>query len=431
MTDWDLLTPGIGLTSIGIVGVGISLSGIAKTFLDGMNAVTLLTMFIGMIFLASGLFKDGFPSTGKAKSATFITLGFLVTFGLAAAFTVSAQVPSIFAYIGVMSLIGVPGAVLAVTSFRKPQYVKAMGVIFIAGAAIGGITFYAFGLVTPKAPQPEPEKPAAPAAPAAPPPANIVKASILAGASAKGNPSYGPNPLTVAKGDGVEWTNNDNALHTVTSKADNGKAFDSKMIAAGKTYLLNTATLKEGDYEYYCQVHPFMDGMLKVGAAGATGNATSSAGNSTSSGTNATATGATNNATSAATAPAAGATNATTTAAGSASNTTSGSATAGATVTDVSIVVGASTPTNGQFYSPAEVKSTVGSMVTWTNNDSTTPYHTVTSGKVVNNAPTPDKVFDSGLMKDGASFSYVFEKAGEYDYYCSVHPYMTGKVTVS
>ena len=56
MTDWDLLTPGIGLTSIGIVGVGISLSGIAKTFLDGMHAVSLLTMFIGMIFLASGLF---------------------------------------------------------------------------------------------------------------------------------------------------------------------------------------------------------------------------------------------------------------------------------------------------------------------------------------------------------------------------------------
>src|SRR4030095_9151604 len=45
MTDSDLLTPGIGLTSIGIVGVGIALSGIAKTFLDGMHAVSLLTMF--------------------------------------------------------------------------------------------------------------------------------------------------------------------------------------------------------------------------------------------------------------------------------------------------------------------------------------------------------------------------------------------------
>ena len=69
--------------SLGIVTVGISLSGIAKTFIEGMHAVGLLTLFIGMIFLASGLFKDGFPSSGRAKSATFITLGFLVRHVLA------------------------------------------------------------------------------------------------------------------------------------------------------------------------------------------------------------------------------------------------------------------------------------------------------------------------------------------------------------
>src|SRR6476469_5655658 len=134
MSDWDLLTPGIGLTSIGIVGVGLSLAGIAKTFVEGMHAVSLLTMFIGMIFLTSGLFTDGFPSTGRAKSATFITLGFLVTFGVAAAVTVSAQAPSIFAYIGLMMIISIPAAVLAFVSFRKPQYLKAMAVIFISAA---------------------------------------------------------------------------------------------------------------------------------------------------------------------------------------------------------------------------------------------------------------------------------------------------------
>ena len=88
MSDWDLLTPGIGLTSIGIVGVGISLAGIAKTFIDGMHAVSLLTLFIGLIFLSAGIFKDGFPRSPRAKSATFITLGFLVTFGIAAAVTI-------------------------------------------------------------------------------------------------------------------------------------------------------------------------------------------------------------------------------------------------------------------------------------------------------------------------------------------------------
>jgi hypothetical protein len=150
MTDWDLLTPGIGLSSLGIVTVGISLSGIAKTFMEGMHAVGLLTLFIGMIFLASGLFKDGFPSSGRAKSATFITLGFLVTFGFAAAVTVSTQAPSIFVYIGLMMLISIPSAVLAVASYKRTPHIKALAAIFIGAAVIGGSSFYAFGLVTPK-----------------------------------------------------------------------------------------------------------------------------------------------------------------------------------------------------------------------------------------------------------------------------------------
>jgi hypothetical protein len=150
MTDWDLLTPGIGLSSLGIVTVGISLSGIAKTFMEGMHAVGLLTLFIGMIFLASGLFKDGFPSSGRAKSATFITLGFLVTFGLAAAVTVSTQAPSIFVYIGLMMLLSIPSAVLTVASYKRTPHIKALAAIFIGAAVIGGSSFYAFGLVTPK-----------------------------------------------------------------------------------------------------------------------------------------------------------------------------------------------------------------------------------------------------------------------------------------
>lgn len=150
MTDWDLLTPGIGLSSLGIVTVGISLSGIAHTFIEGMHAVGLLTLFIGMIFLASGLFKDGFPSSGRAKSATFITLGFLVTFGFAAAVTVSSQAPSIFVYIGLIMTIAIPSTVLAVASYKRTPYIKALAVIFIGAALIGGSSFYVFGLVTPK-----------------------------------------------------------------------------------------------------------------------------------------------------------------------------------------------------------------------------------------------------------------------------------------
>jgi hypothetical protein len=157
MTDWDLLTPGIGLSSLGIVTVGISLSGIAKTFIEGMHAVGLLTLFIGLIFLASGLFKDGFPTSARAKSATFITLGFLVTFGFAAAVTVSTQAPSIFVYIGLIMTIAIPSSVLAVASYRRSPYIKALAVIFIGAAVIGGSSFYIFGLVTPKVSDPAAE----------------------------------------------------------------------------------------------------------------------------------------------------------------------------------------------------------------------------------------------------------------------------------
>jgi hypothetical protein len=153
MSDWDLLTPGIGLTSIGIVGVGISLSGIAHTFVEGMHAVSLLTMFIGLIFLAAGLFKDGFPTSARAKSATFITLGFLVTFGFAAAITIGTTIPSIFTYIGLMLIISIPATVLTVASYKRTPYLKALTVIFVISAVVGGTTFYAFGLVTPKSPQ--------------------------------------------------------------------------------------------------------------------------------------------------------------------------------------------------------------------------------------------------------------------------------------
>jgi nitrite reductase (NO-forming) len=72
------------------------------------------------------------------------------------------------------------------------------------------------------------------------------------------------------------------------------------------------------------------------------------------------------------------------------------------------------------------VETTVGSMVTWKNDDSAP--HTVTSGTVESNRPTPDGRFDSGIMNAGDSFPFVFDKAGDYPYYCTIHPWMTGKV---
>ena len=73
---------------------------------------------------------------------------------------------------------------------------------------------------------------------------------------------------------------------------------------------------------------------------------------------------------------------------------------------------------NSFIPNPEEVK--VGETVTWINDDS--GRHTVAS---------KDGVFNSELMGRGQSFSYTFDKAGEYPYSCSPHPNMGGTVVVT
>lgn len=95
---------------------------------------------------------------------------------------------------------------------------------------------------------------------------------------------------------------------------------------------------------------------------------------------------------------------------------------------DVSIASGSSTPgceeTNSCF-DPHEAIIDVGGEVTWTNSD--TAAHTATSG---NPTDGPDGVFDSSLFGPGKTFSHKFEEAGTFNYFCMVHPWMVGIVTV-
>jgi plastocyanin len=60
-----------------------------------------------------------------------------------------------------------------------------------------------------------------------------------------------------------------------------------------------------------------------------------------------------------------------------------------------------------------------GTTVTWTNGDDIP--HTVTS----NNGFFKSKVLDSG-----DHFSFTFAKAGQFGYFCSLHPHMTGTIIV-
>jgi cytochrome c oxidase subunit II len=96
-----------------------------------------------------------------------------------------------------------------------------------------------------------------------------VTLNIPEGASVQGNPSYEPDPLTVTAGDTVEVSNQDTVPHTVTSgtgpeDAESGSQFDTSIIDAGATAQVDAASLAAGDYPYYCSVHPYMLGTLKV-----------------------------------------------------------------------------------------------------------------------------------------------------------------------
>jgi plastocyanin len=88
-----------------------------------------------------------------------------------------------------------------------------------------------------------------------------------------------------------------------------------------------------------------------------------------------------------------------------------------------------STPTNASSitinnfaFSPADITIKKGTNVTWTNKDSVA--HTVqeTDGK---NGPK------SGSLSQNDTYSFTYNETGTFKYHCSIHPDMTGTVTVT
>ena len=102
------------------------------------------------------------------------------------------------------------------------------------------------------------------------------------------------------------------------------------------------------------------------------------------------------------------------------------------TTAEVSIPAGSSVPgceSTNECNVPADVTIAVGGVVTWFNDDMAA--HTVTSGTT--GAPPsggPDGTFDAGLLLPGDTFTFKFKADGTYPYFCIVHPWRTGVVTV-
>jgi plastocyanin len=72
---------------------------------------------------------------------------------------------------------------------------------------------------------------------------------------------------------------------------------------------------------------------------------------------------------------------------------------------------------NHFVFDPQELVVDVGTTVTWKHNDNVG--HTVVS-----------QAFESESMSRGDEFTFIFNEKGEYEYHCSIHPSMTGKIIV-
>lgn len=421
MSNWDLMMPGMGLTAIGLAGVVVSYAGIAHTFIDGMHALTGLTMFFGLIILAAGILEGGVSTSNRAKATTLVVLGISFSFGITAlAFNTITTIPT---FAGVMLIVAIPAIVTAYVSMKMPQYTKPISIIFIIAVGAAIAAYVGFGLYGPSqylvAPPVQEEVVEEPEAPASTAP--VFAISVLKGSATQGAPDYDPDVAHVPLGNIIEWTNDDDVAHTVTSAVDAGDTFDSGLFSAGATYRLDTAKLQPGTYDYLCIVHPWMTASFVLGGDAASGERLTEDASVTDPNTVPPEEMPAHSGVEkieevpveeqAAEEPAPQET----------------PLEESTTAFTISIPVGVATPgceQTNECYSPSSVAIPVGSTIIWINDD--VAAHTVTSGRDV----TPDGVFDSGLFMAGKTFSHKFESAGEYPYYCLVHPWMTGTVTV-
>ena len=118
-----------------------------------------------------------------------------------------------------------------------------------------------------------------------------------------------------------------------------------------------------------------------------------------------------------------------------ATNATNASSTANATSavaggeSTVVMPLGSSAATSGAGYQPPEITVSPGATVMWNNKDNA--LHTATSGNP--DTATTDGKFDTGLVGANQQSKPVTmpTEPGEYKYFCTLHPYMKGKVIVN
>ncbi len=198
---------------------------------------------------------------------------------------------------------------------------------------------------------------------------------------------YSPRSISVNLGETVSWTNQDDADHTVTSKISG--IFNSGIFGTSQSFSHQFS--EDGTFEYFCQLHPWMVGTVVAGKGGDVPISEPAPQPTTDP-----------NPTPASTP----------------------STPQGSSQFTVTIPSGAAAQTITPYYSPNSISIKISDSVLWKNSD--IGFHTVTSGKA-----KPDGLFDSGLFGPGETFTRQFSLAGTIEYFCVVHPWMTGSVTVA
>ncbi len=187
---------------------------------------------------------------------------------------------------------------------------------------------------------------------------------------------YSPSIVNIHVGDTVTWVNHDNTQHTVTSAL-----FDSGLIAAQNSTIGQRQSAsfhytfnQKGIYVYFCKIHPFMGGVVYVDT-----------------------------------------------------NETEREilVTTNSSIVNVKVEM----PQNaayqnkyGPYFIPTNAVVEVGNRLTWENQDFIA--HTASS--------SDGKTFDTGTILPGSSVTIVVpNQQGVIPYYCKIHPWMVGTVTIS
>ena len=108
-------------------------------------------------------------------------------------------------------------------------------------------------------------------------------------------------------------------------------------------------------------------------------------------------------------------------------STSTPNSTSNTSASDNNIISMVSSGDEGYLYEPDTIQVNAGDTVTWTNTDDA--LHTVTSGSGTDENMGAE--FDSGMMSTGKTFEHTFGAAGEFPYFCIIHPDMVGNVLVS